>query len=192
MSHPDNPKDTIWSAYRDYGRFGAFVKPELKNGDSLTLRYRFWGWPGKPRRGRNFSGSGRRSPSSSGYFGVGSMLVSRLPSQNSSPVRGPHACRRRAADSIAARPSRDPEVTAQDAAPPNPAHEAHSRRRPNEWSRFVDASPIRRPPPPHHVRLARSWELRKIPKNASVLGSSPCGILLQKNVVYSVTDAGFT
>jgi hypothetical protein len=47
MSHPGNPKDTIWSAYRDYGRFGAFVKPELKNGDSLTLRYRFWALAGE-------------------------------------------------------------------------------------------------------------------------------------------------
>jgi len=42
MNHPDNPKDTVWSAYRDYGRLGAFAKKELKNGESLTLRYRFW------------------------------------------------------------------------------------------------------------------------------------------------------
>lgn len=41
MNAPDNPRDTIWSAYRDYGRFGAFVKAEIKQNESLTLRYRF-------------------------------------------------------------------------------------------------------------------------------------------------------
>ena len=41
MSHPDNPKDTRWSAYRDYGRFGAFPKVPVKAGETLTLRYRF-------------------------------------------------------------------------------------------------------------------------------------------------------
>ena len=46
MNHPSNPKNTLWSAYRDYGRFGAFVKPEIKNDESLTLRYRFWALAG--------------------------------------------------------------------------------------------------------------------------------------------------
>lgn len=41
INHPDNPKGTRWSAYRDYGRFGAFPKGTLKQGDSLTLKYRF-------------------------------------------------------------------------------------------------------------------------------------------------------
>jgi hypothetical protein len=41
INHPDNPKGTRWSAYRDYGRFGAFPKASLKNGESLTLKYRF-------------------------------------------------------------------------------------------------------------------------------------------------------
>jgi len=41
MSHPENPKDTRWSAYRDYGRFGAFPKAPVKAGETLTLRYRF-------------------------------------------------------------------------------------------------------------------------------------------------------
>src|SRR5688572_3157558 len=41
MNHPDNPKGTVYSAYRDYGRFGAFPKAQIKGGDSLTLKYRF-------------------------------------------------------------------------------------------------------------------------------------------------------
>ena len=42
MNHPDNPKDSIYSAYRDYGRFGAFPKTTVKKGETLTLRYRIW------------------------------------------------------------------------------------------------------------------------------------------------------
>jgi len=42
MNHPDNPKDTIYSAYRDYARFGAFFKKTIKKGETLTLRYRIW------------------------------------------------------------------------------------------------------------------------------------------------------
>ena len=42
MSHPDNPKGTVWSAYRDYGRFGAFFKKALQANETLTVRYRFW------------------------------------------------------------------------------------------------------------------------------------------------------
>jgi hypothetical protein len=41
MNHPENPKDTRYSAYRDYGRFGAFFKKEIKSGQTLTVRYRF-------------------------------------------------------------------------------------------------------------------------------------------------------
>lgn len=40
MNHPDNPKDTLYSAYRDYGRFGAFFKTTIKKGETLELRYR--------------------------------------------------------------------------------------------------------------------------------------------------------
>jgi hypothetical protein len=40
MNHADNPDSTIWSAYRDYGRFGAFFKHRLGDGESLTLKYR--------------------------------------------------------------------------------------------------------------------------------------------------------
>jgi hypothetical protein len=42
INHPDNPKPVIYSAYRDYGRFGAFFKKEIKAGETLTLRYRIW------------------------------------------------------------------------------------------------------------------------------------------------------
>ncbi|MBE3068636.1 MAG: PmoA family protein [Planctomycetes bacterium] len=42
MNHPENPKGTLYSAYRDYGRFGAFFETEIKKGESLRLRYRFW------------------------------------------------------------------------------------------------------------------------------------------------------
>jgi hypothetical protein len=41
INSPENPTGTRWSAYRDYGRFGAFPKASLKKGDSLTLKYRF-------------------------------------------------------------------------------------------------------------------------------------------------------
>jgi mono/diheme cytochrome c family protein/glucose/arabinose dehydrogenase len=41
MSHPDNPKNTRWSAYRNYGRFGAFPVATVKPGEPLLLRYRF-------------------------------------------------------------------------------------------------------------------------------------------------------
>ena len=41
MNHPDNPKGTKYSAYRDYGRFGAFFTAEIPSGQSLTMKYRF-------------------------------------------------------------------------------------------------------------------------------------------------------
>jgi hypothetical protein len=40
MNHPDNPKNTIYSAYRDYGRFGAFFTKDLAKGETLVLKYR--------------------------------------------------------------------------------------------------------------------------------------------------------
>jgi hypothetical protein len=42
IDHPQNPDSTIWSAYRDYGRFGPFFRKNLEEGESLTLHYRFW------------------------------------------------------------------------------------------------------------------------------------------------------
>ncbi len=42
MSHPRNPTGTRWSAYRNYGRFGAFPVAEIKQGGALTLNYRFF------------------------------------------------------------------------------------------------------------------------------------------------------
>ncbi len=41
LNHPSNPKSTKFSAYRDYGRFGAFFKAEVRAGQVLALRYRF-------------------------------------------------------------------------------------------------------------------------------------------------------
>ena len=40
MNHPDNPKDTLYSAYRDYGRFGAFFETPVADGETLTVKYR--------------------------------------------------------------------------------------------------------------------------------------------------------
>jgi len=42
MNHPENPKPTLYSAYRDYGRFGAFFKHTISSGETLKLRYRIW------------------------------------------------------------------------------------------------------------------------------------------------------
>ncbi len=42
MNHPDNPKSTVYSAYRDYGRFGAFFTERLSSGQTLRLNYRIW------------------------------------------------------------------------------------------------------------------------------------------------------
>jgi hypothetical protein len=42
VRHPDNPKGAKYSAYRDYGRFGSWLRHKLKKGESLTLRYRIY------------------------------------------------------------------------------------------------------------------------------------------------------
>ena len=39
MNHPDNPNAT-WSAYRPYGRFGAYPEARIRNDERLTLEYR--------------------------------------------------------------------------------------------------------------------------------------------------------
>ncbi len=41
MNSPENPKGTHFSAYRDYGRFGAFPKAAIQPGQPLVLKYRF-------------------------------------------------------------------------------------------------------------------------------------------------------
>lgn len=41
MNHPANPKQTKYSAYRDYGRFGAFFVTKIPANQSLTIQYRF-------------------------------------------------------------------------------------------------------------------------------------------------------
>ncbi|MFP4058640.1 MAG: DUF6807 family protein [Candidatus Brocadiia bacterium] len=42
LNHPSNPEGTVYSAYRDYGRFGAFPRTKLPEGQTLTLRYRIF------------------------------------------------------------------------------------------------------------------------------------------------------
>ncbi len=41
LNHPGNPKKTRFSAYRDYGRFGAFPTATLKQKETLVLNHRF-------------------------------------------------------------------------------------------------------------------------------------------------------
>ncbi len=41
LNHPENPEGTRFSAYRDYGRFGAFPNFEIAEGESRTLRYQW-------------------------------------------------------------------------------------------------------------------------------------------------------
>lgn len=41
LNHPSNPKDTAFSAYRDYGRFGAFPKGVATPENPFKLRYRW-------------------------------------------------------------------------------------------------------------------------------------------------------
>jgi hypothetical protein len=43
MSHPTNPTDeAVYSAYRDYGRFGEFFTHTIPAGETLTLKYQIW------------------------------------------------------------------------------------------------------------------------------------------------------
>ena len=42
LSHPSIPKGNTYSAYRDYGRFGAYFKKPIPKGETLELRYRFY------------------------------------------------------------------------------------------------------------------------------------------------------
>jgi|GEM_PF-130030 len=42
MNHPANPAGTVYSAYRDYGRFGAFFTKKIAAGETLSLRYRIY------------------------------------------------------------------------------------------------------------------------------------------------------
>jgi hypothetical protein len=47
MNHHENPKDTYYSAYRDYGRFGAFFEQAISDGNTLTVKYRLRITPGE-------------------------------------------------------------------------------------------------------------------------------------------------
>jgi hypothetical protein len=40
LNHPANPTDTPFSAYRDYGRFGAFFRTTIPDGGKLTIKGR--------------------------------------------------------------------------------------------------------------------------------------------------------
>lgn len=40
MSHPDNPKGAVYSAYRNYGRFGCFIPTVINDSETLKLKYR--------------------------------------------------------------------------------------------------------------------------------------------------------
>ncbi len=46
MSHPTLPKGNRYSAYRDYGRFGAFFNTKLAKDEQATFRIRFYISPG--------------------------------------------------------------------------------------------------------------------------------------------------
>ncbi len=46
MYHPQNPDDAVYSAYRDYGRFGSFFQRAIPDGETLTLKYRIRITPG--------------------------------------------------------------------------------------------------------------------------------------------------
>ena len=41
LNHPSNPKDTAFSAYRDYGRFGAFPKGTARPDAPFTLHFQW-------------------------------------------------------------------------------------------------------------------------------------------------------
>lgn len=41
LNHPENPKGTKYSAYRDYARFGGFFKTTLEKDQEQTLKIRF-------------------------------------------------------------------------------------------------------------------------------------------------------
>lgn len=41
MRHPGNPAGSVYSAYRDYGRFGNYFSTTVNSGETLTLKYRF-------------------------------------------------------------------------------------------------------------------------------------------------------
>lgn len=41
MSHPGIPRGNTYSAYRPYGRFGAYFKKKIPEGKTLELRYRY-------------------------------------------------------------------------------------------------------------------------------------------------------
>jgi len=59
MNHPDNPTPTVYSAYRDYGRFGSYFKKKIPAGETLELRYRVYvgtgATPGRDELARRYA-----------------------------------------------------------------------------------------------------------------------------------------
>jgi hypothetical protein len=41
LDRPDNPKEARFSE-RDYGRFGSYFVKDLRDGETLQVRYRLW------------------------------------------------------------------------------------------------------------------------------------------------------
>jgi hypothetical protein len=54
LNHPSNPKDTAFSAYRDYGRFGAFPKGTATAAAPFKLHYKWLVAAGDIRDGAVF------------------------------------------------------------------------------------------------------------------------------------------
>lgn len=47
MNPPGNPSPTLYTAYRDYGRFGAFFREKIPAGGQLAVKYYIWVTEGK-------------------------------------------------------------------------------------------------------------------------------------------------
>lgn len=42
INHPLNPRPSLYSAYRDYGRFGSYFEKQMKHGETLPVVYWLW------------------------------------------------------------------------------------------------------------------------------------------------------
>lgn len=69
INHPENPKDTAFSAYRNYGRFGGFFRTTIPADSALTLQVRLLVAEGETltpeliqKAANNFSGKNEPTP----------------------------------------------------------------------------------------------------------------------------------